>query len=294
MANVKAPDAGVYGVFSPTYAATLARKQGGGADALNNLALMMLSQGERQGYGDILQATNEQGLREAEIAAGTDIAKAYLPAIAGMADKGVLGAVQVQNPYVTVDQARANQNDVIAQNAAQQAAFENTASGIKYLTESGVRPPVEDIGAMITPPIQATQSTVQPYVSFDSDTDRIKANASMVSANKPSGGSGSGDSVQLSIADDGFGDPTYTYRGKDPNAVRQAYEQGGGGPRGPRGAGNGGRPVADVKAQVGQAKARGATAQAVGRDTVVLTFPNGRKTQIKVNPDGTGTETLVK
>lgn len=292
--NVKAPNSDVFSVYASPYALSLARPTGTkAADAINQFTLMRLARGGAGGYADALKTANQAALDEARIGANTDIAKSYIAAFPQIADKGVIGALNVPSPYFTVDSGHAAQSDVIAQNAAQQSAFGDTAQAIKYLTEAGVRPSPEDIGAMITPPIQEQQSKVQPYISFDSETDRLKAQAAMVAANRPPSSGGSDpDAVQLSITDDGFGDPQYSYRGKNPAAVERAYREGRQGPQGV-GTSTGGRPIANARDQVAIAKSRGATATASG-NKVILSFPNGRKTQITVNPDGSGVETLVQ
>lgn len=281
--NVKAPDAGVYGVFSPTYAATLARKQGGGADALNNLALMLLSQGERQGYGDILQATNEQALRESEAANRAALDKTVIEQAANMSNAGILGGFKYLSPNIGFDQGRVDLADATKLNKTSQEAVKSTSEAVKNLAEVNLRPSAEDVGYMTMLPGQKEPVPYLDFTAFDDTTKRILAEAAMINANKPPSNGGGSDGVTLSIADDGFGDPTYTYRGKNPDAVRQAYEAGGGGSRGSRGA------ATTAQQRLEQWKSIGATWTRNG-NVVTITAPSGRKAVMTINRDGSFTE----
>lgn len=292
--NIKAPSAEPFTAFTSPYAAMLARRTGNpAADVINQYTLMQLAGGGAQGYSDLLRQANQQALEAGRQDNAADVSKSYISAFPQIADKGVIGVLDVPSPYFTVDSTRAAQSDVITQNATQQGAFLDTANAIEALTNAGVRPPVEDIGAMITPPIQETPSVVQPYVSFGDETDRIAANAAMVRANRPSSdGNSSADDVQVTITDDGFGDPQYTFRGKNPAAVQRAYAAQRGGTSGTGGTATGSRPVV-ARDAVATARRYGASVTHKG-DTITLSFPDGRKTQIKVNPDGSGIETRVR
>jgi hypothetical protein len=150
-----------------------------------------------------------------------------------------------------------------------------------------VRPSIEDIGAMITPPIQETPSSVAPYVSFEDQTGRISANASMVAANRPPSSGGGGGGVTLSISDDGFSDPTMRYSGKDPDAVKAAYE---------RGSGKTPAPAAAQQSQaaklVSTAKAQGAKITVKG-NIITAVFPSGQVRNFVVK-DGQGSNVEIQ
>lgn len=279
--SIKAPDGGVYGVFSPAYAQKLAANSPNvGANVLNQFVLQQLAQREQGSYADLLRDTNASAVEGARVEGDAAVRKSYFDQLANLANQDIAGAVNPET--LAVDQAYLTTSDLIGTNAQQQAAFKNTTAGIKDLTESGVRPSVEDIGAMITPPIQETPSSVAPYVSFEDQTGRMNADANMVSALKPNSSGGSG-GVTLSISDDGFSDPTMRYSGKDPEAVRAAYAAS----KAPEGGGGG------AEARLAQYKGIGATWTRKGGD-VIITTPKGRKIKMRVNPDKTYTETLVK
>lgn len=281
--SIQAPDGGVYGVFSPAYAQKLAANSPNvGANVLNQFVLQQLAQREQGSYADLLRDTNASAVEGARVEGDAAIRKSYFDQLANYADKDIAGAIDPET--LAVNRAYLETGDVVGLNAQQQAAFKNTTGGIRDLTESGVRPSIEDIGAMITPPIQETPSTVAPYVSFEDQTGRMNADANMVSALKPNSSGGGGGGVTLSISDDGFSDPVERYSGKNPEAVRAAYAAS----KAPAADGGGG-----AEARLAQYKGIGATWVRSG-NSIVITTPKGRKIQMKVNPDKTYTETLVK
>lgn len=279
--SIKAPDAGVYGAFSPVYAQMLGRKSGNaGADVLNQLAMQILAQGEQSGYADLLKNTNMRAVEGAGVESRGAVAKAMAEKYVDAAKAGVgQSYMDTFSPMAGIDPMAPGpalrQSDNVYLDNAVASGQKDRAAVVKDMSAADLGLAPEDAGVYLGGtggPLETDR-----YITFGDETARKNADANMVSAMKPPS-SGSGGDVKLTIEDDGFGNISRRMSG-NPASVEAAYghrdaSKGSGAPKG--------KSAAEL---VSIAKGQGAKASVRG-NTVTLTWPNGSVRTIIVGPDG--------
>ena len=177
------PDANIFGVFPSALAQRLGTVTGDKtADALNQILLQMKSSGGAEGYLAALQAAQDNQLEGSAQENQTEIGKTYLQQLSGLADKGVAGALKVDNPYFATDSSKLVGNDAQVQQLRQSQIVQNAGAGVKSLADADMAPTPEAVGGMITPYLQETPTEVKPYVTVENKAKKTTAEAAAENA----------------------------------------------------------------------------------------------------------------
>lgn len=213
------PEASIFGQPQQAYLHKLMSGTGDStADALNQIALMLHARSDN-GVGNYMSAlrdANDAQERASYSSDNADVAKAYFPAAAPMAKEGISGAVlpNADNPYLRVDPRRLTGADALHQQNIQSDTVKNVGAGVKDLAEAGMAPPPKEVGGMITPYLQQSQTPVDNYLSpgnkaleTNADAHMLDAEAAMFNAKHggPNRNNGNGDKTVTTLIPDGKG-----------------------------------------------------------------------------------------
>lgn len=154
------PDAKLYGIYGPQYAAALAAKTGAtGADIVNRGTLAMMAQRERGDYANEMEAAHRAELKLQHDAAHYGIMKDVAGRNLDYTDHGMGGAERVVtdeygNDTIQVDPVQQQVANANVLNNDQADRYGVYASGIGNLADAGFAQSPEDIGKLLTPPTQ--------------------------------------------------------------------------------------------------------------------------------------------
>lgn len=200
--NPAEPSASIYGIFPQLYGQSLAQSTGDPtADAINRLTLGRLARGSAStaGYEDLIRQANQMGASVEMAGQQKDRDVAWLNNI----DKiikvaGGRGVMPGQSTGLQIDPRVVAQADAAQAQAQQAENLQRVGTGMDAAAGADFAFDPSMIAGMLTNPwssVIAPAPTKHVTTENQADmiranNDTIKANASMISAKKPSGGDG--------------------------------------------------------------------------------------------------------